>query len=199
LLRTLACRVIRLAWYLVLQSWEGLNASLQRACFAATDTYMRLEVWNNDVNGFHDLLGTVETSMADLLGICEAGPVNYALQTKNTDPKAVVGPTSPLADKQRVKKSQSGTTLRVLVRLPTRRGKAAAVATAEASSPTLAYHGAKARQAKQQARQAEAGNGAGAGARRKKQPQAYAEDLAFLQALMKVRPYPRVHCSYNIP
>ena len=164
---SVACAVACLA-----QSWEGLNCSLQRACFAAPDTYMRLEVWNNDVNGFHDLLGTVETSMADLLKLCEQGPVNYQLQTKNIDPAAIVGPTPPMAGKARAKKSTKNCVLRVRVRLPTSNGQAAAVAAAEASSPTLAYHGARERQAR-------------GGVRRKKQPQAYAEDLAFLQALMK--------------
>ena len=168
----------------VAQSWEGINASLQRTCFAKTDSYMRLEVWNNDVNGFHDLLGTVETSMEDLLSLCKTGPVNYALQTKNTDPKAVVGPTTPLADCKRANKFASGTILRVFVRLPTRVGKAAAAAVTEASSPTAAHHSAKAREARQQGRARR--NGTGGAVRRKKQSQAYPEDLAFLQALMKV-------------
>ncbi len=169
----------------VAQSWEGLNASLQRACFAQTDSYTRLEVWNNDVNGFHDLLGTVETSMADLLSLCKSGPVNYSLQTKNTDPKAVVGPTAPLAETQRATKLKSGTILRVMVRLPTSGGKAAAAATTEASSPTAVHQNAKAREARQHARLHRDGTNNGA-ARRKKKPHAYPEDLAFLQALMKV-------------
>lgn len=166
------------------QSWEGLNASLQRTCFAKPDCYMRLEVWNNDVNGFHDLLGTVETSMADLLSLCVTGPVNFSLQTKNTDPKAVVGPTAPLADKQRATKPKGDTILRVMVTLPTSGGKAVAAAAVEASSPTAAHQGAKDREARQQARRRR--DGMGGAARRKKKPQAYAEDLAFLQALMKV-------------
>lgn len=145
---------------------------------------MRLEVWNNDVNGFHDLLGTVETSMSDLLSLCATGPVNFSLQTKNTDPKAVVGPTAPLAEKQRVTKPKGDTILRVMVTLPTSGGKAAAAAAVEASSPTAAHQGAKDREARQQAllRQDKMGGAA----RRKKKPRAYAEDLAFLQALMKV-------------
>jgi len=145
---------------------------------------MRLEVWNNDVNGFHDLLGTVETSMSDLLSLCKGGPVNYSLQTKNTDPKAVVGPTAPLVEKQRVTKLKNGTILRVMVRLPTSGGKAAAAATTEASSPTAVHQNTKAREARQHARLHR--DGTSGPTRRKKKPHAYPEDLAFLRALMKV-------------
>lgn len=175
-------------------SWQGLDSSLQRCCFGQPDTYLRIELWNNDANGFHDLLGTVETSLTDLLSLCENGPVNFALQTQNADPAAILGPTPPL--KGRPKKDQ-GAVLRALFKLPTSNGRAAVAAAAEeAASPTRARRAAKQAAAAKGAAAdpagvASASPSASSATRRRKPAQAYAEDLAFLEGLMKVRAPPR--------
>ena len=47
--------------------WPRFEASLHRVCANDRETYLRIEVWNDEANGQHLLLGQAETSVAGIL------------------------------------------------------------------------------------------------------------------------------------
>ncbi len=189
--------------------WPRFEASLHRVCANDRDTYLRMEVWNDEANGQHLLLGQAETSVAGILShpfnasntatdssgggggrAAEHGKVHLELSTGSSgQPAAHVQPKRNKAGSMRMPQNKAVATIEMIVHSGAGAGGNAgfdatvqfdAIADA-ASAAGLGSDG----QPPQSTDAASNGNGGRRRRRRQvEQPSYRQDDMAFLQDLM---------------
>jgi hypothetical protein len=144
--------------------WTHVQSTMPRACFGDLATHIRCEIWNNDSDGFHELLGTVQTTLEDVIMEQQfdgslrlpsfrvdrtRGQASFLLDTSKAVGDAL-RPTPMLAREpsERSKPTGKAPVLRIRCTLQSRRAKeveqaaaAAAAATAQEGSDTSKHSG----------------------------------------------------------
>lgn len=182
--------------------WPRFEASMHRVCTNDRDTYLRIEVWNDEASGQHSLLGQAETSVAGILsrpfdsnktaagssGAAEHGKAHLELSTGSTgQPAAHIRPKRSKTGSMRLPPNKAVVTIELIVHSgAATRDKAGFDATKELDG--VRNDGPLPQRESTTSTSAATGSKAARRGRRRRlqleQPSYRQDDIAFLQDLM---------------